>query len=291
MFRALDYRYGGSWCSEALAVQQLWGWRLLDVDCADSVRRRLLAALADLANLVGWTAFDAGRAHLAHAAFDQALDLAGAGDDVVLVSNICYRKGRMYLHYGRSQQALGAFRRGEHAAVLGGSPLMLSVLRANMAWAYAKLGDSRQANAWLCRARAAFDEADLTDIPSYMAFFGETDLMAMAGTVHNELATTVDPGYAAAAITELTDVVNSYTDAMARSKVFCQTMLATSHLIDGDADHALEVADAALTGAASLNSTRITDRLRPLWTQADQRRANANARELADRIADLHAAA
>ncbi|WP_410659282.1 hypothetical protein [Amycolatopsis sp. lyj-112] len=247
--------------------------------------------MADLTNLVGWTAFDSGRGDLAHAAFDRALDLAGAADDVVLVSNICYRKGRVFLHHGRSRQALGTFRRGEHAAASGGSSLMLSVLRANMAWAYAQLGDGRQANTWLDRARAAFDEADLTDVPPYVAFFGETDLVAMAGTVHNELATTADPGYADAAITELTEVVDSYSGAMARSKAFCLTMLATSHLINGDADHAMEVAGAALAGAASLNSTRLTDRLRPLWTQADQRRTNTDAGDLADRIADLHAAA
>ncbi len=290
-FRALDYRYGGGWCSDAVAAREMWASRLLDEDCGDSVRRRLLAALADLSNLVGWTAFDSGRPDLAHAAFDRALELAGAGDDVVLVSNICYRKGRVFLHYDRPRQALGAFRRGEHAAASGGSSLMLSVLRANMAWSYAKLGDSREARAWLGRARAAFDDADLTDVPPYVAFFGETDLVAMAGTVHNELATTADPGFAAEAITELTEVVNSYTGAMARSKAFCRTMLATSHLINGDADQAKEVADAALTGAASLNSTRITDRLRPLWAEADQRRTNADACDLADRIADLHAAA
>lgn len=290
-FRALDYRYGGGWCADAVAVQQLWASRLLDGVCGDAVRRRLSAALADLTNLVGWTAFDSGRADLAHAAFDRALDLAGAGDDVVLVSNICYRKGRVFLHYDRPRQALGVFRRGEHAAAVGGSSLMLSVLRANMAWAYAKLGDSGQAIAWLDRARAAFEEADPTDVPPYAAFFGETDLMAMAGTVHNELATTADPGYAAAAITELTHVVDSYPSAMARSKAFCLTMLATSHLVGGDADQAIQVADAALTGAASLNSTRLTDRLRPLWTQAHRRRTNTDARDLADRIAELHVAA
>ncbi|MFI7117516.1 transcriptional regulator [Amycolatopsis sp. NPDC049868] len=290
-FRALDYRYGGGWCSDAVAVQQMWASRLLAGICGDAVRRRLSAALADLTNLVGWTAFDSGRADLAHATFDRALDLAGAGDDVVLVSNICYRKGRVFLHYNEPWPALAAFRRGERVAAAGGSSLMVSVLRANMAWAYAMLGDCRQATAWLGRARAAFDEADLTDVPPYVAFFGETDLMAMAGTVHNELATTADPGYAAAAITELTEVVNSYTDAMARSKAFCLTMLATSHLVNGDADHAVEVADAALAGAASLNSTRLTDRLRPLWAQAHRRRTNADARDLADRIADLHVAA
>ncbi|MFC3452901.1 transcriptional regulator [Amycolatopsis speibonae] len=290
-FRALDYRYGGGRCSDAVAAHRLWASRLLGRDCDESVRRRLCTALADLTNLVGWTAFDDGRADLAHAAFDRALRLAGAGEDAVLVSNICYRKGRVFLHYDRPRQALGAFRRGERAAVSGGSPLMLSVLRANMAWAYARLGDSRQAIRWLGRAHAAFDESDLTDVPPYVAFFGETDLAAMAGTVHNELATTADPAYAGAAIIALTGVVDSYPCAMARSKALCLTMLATSHLVHGDADHSVRVADAVLTSAASMNSTRLADRLRPLWTQAHLRRANADARDLADRIADLRTAA
>ncbi|OXM52671.1 hypothetical protein [Amycolatopsis alba] len=290
-FRALDYRYGGGRCLAAVAAYQTRASRLLVRGCSDSVRRRLCLAVADLANLAGWTAFDAGRADLAHAAFDEALRLADAGEDAVLVSNICYRKGRVFLHHGRSRQALGAFRRGEHAAVSGGSSLMLSVLRANTAWAYAQLGDSRAALRWLGRARAAFDEADLTDVPPYAAFFGETDLAAMAGTVHNELATTSDPGHAGAAISELTGVVDSYPCGMARSKAFCLTMLATSHLVDGDADRSAEVADAVLTDAGSLKSSRLTDRLRPLWTQAHVRRANADARDLADRIADPRTAA
>ncbi|MBB5851254.1 hypothetical protein ACFQ05_38160 [Amycolatopsis umgeniensis] len=290
-FRALDYRHGGGGCSVSVAAHQVWSSRLLARDCGDSVKRRLCTALADLTNLAGWTAFDSGHADLAHTMFDRALELARAGDDDVLVSNICYRKGRVFLHHGRSRQALGAFRRGEYAAMSGGSSLMLSVLRANMAWAWAQLGESRQAGLWLSRAYAAFEKADLVTVPPYVAFFTETDLVAMAGTVHNELATTADPGFAEAAILELTDVVASYPSAMARSKAFCLTMLATSHLIDGDADHAAEVADAALAGAASLNSTRLTDRLRPLWAQAELRRADADARDLADRIADLHAAA
>ncbi|MFD5095005.1 hypothetical protein ACFWMR_30695 [Amycolatopsis thailandensis] len=290
-FRALDYRYGGGRCADAVAAHRISASRLLARDCGDSVRRRLCTALADLTNLVGWTAFDAGRADLAHAAFDGALSLASAAEDDVLVSNICYRKGRVFLHHGRSRAALGAFRRGERAAESGGSPLMLSVLRANMAWAYAQLGDSGQATRRLSRARAAFDAADPADVPPYAAFFGETDLTAMAGTVHNELAATADPSHAGAAISELTDVVASYPREMARSKAFCLTMLATSHLVDGDADRSVEVADSVLAGAASLNSARLTDRLRPLWAQAHLRRANADARDLADRIADLRTAA
>ncbi|MFD8492084.1 hypothetical protein [Amycolatopsis sp. NPDC059657] len=283
-FRALDYRYGGGWCSEAVAAQLSWGYRMLAADCSDSVRERLCVALADLTSVAGWTSFDAGQSDAAHARFDRALDLARAGGDEVLASNILYRKGRVFLHHDAALDALEMFRLGERAAEDGGSMLMLSVLCANEAWAYAKLGDRDLALASLGRASDAFERSDGAVAPVWARFFGETDLTAMAGTVHTELAVTLDSSYASAAITELTKVVKSYGCSMARSKSFCLVMLATSHLLEGDVDQAAAVADDALAKALTLKSSRFMDRLTPLKKAADCRSDNPDVRALAERI-------
>ncbi|MFE0021989.1 transcriptional regulator [Amycolatopsis sp. NPDC059021] len=290
-FRALDYRYGGGWCRDAVAAQLNWALRLLDADCSSAVRAALCSALADLAGLAGWTAFDSGRHVVAHAWLDHAAGLAGESGDDALLSNIRYRQGRVFLHHDAPREALGAFGRGVVAAESGGCTLMLSVLYANQAWAYAKLADPRPALAALGRAVDAFERADASDAPASAQFFGETDLAAMAGTVYVELAEAVDTVYAAMAVNELTRVVARYGDGMARSRSLCLTMLATSHLLSEDVDEAVAIADRALTEAMALNSRRFRDRLVPLERQARLRQANPAAQELADHVAEFRTAA
>ncbi|GAA4548273.1 transcriptional regulator [Amycolatopsis samaneae] len=290
-FRALDYRYGGGWCRDAVAAQLGWALRLLDADCSAAVRAALCSALADLAGLAGWTAFDSGRPVVAHAWLDRAVALATEGADDALLSTLRYRQGRVFLHHDAPHEALESFGRGVAAAESGGCVLMLSVLAANQAWAHAKLGDVRPALAALGRAADAFERADAADAPASARFFGETDLAAMAGTVYVELAAAADAAYAAMAVSELTRVVARYGDGMARSRSLCATMLATSHLIAEDVDEAAVTADRALTEAMTLNSQRFRDRLAPLERQARLRRANPAARDLAGRVAEFRAAA
>ncbi len=281
--RALDYQFGGGACRDAVVAQLSWAQRLLGASGKDDVRQRLYRALGDLQNLAGWTTFDVGLLDSSRSHFASALEFAKQSGDSSLLSNIMYRIGRVYLHRGEANDALKWFQLGQIAAQDSGSELAVAVLCGNEAWAYAMLGDDVQAKKMLDRSRDELARANLAEAPDWARFYNETDMYAMTGTVHNELAA-FDPRHAATAISAFGQALARYDDAMSRSQAFSLTMLATSHLRQGDVDHGVHVGRKALMLASAVKSQRVTDRLEPLEIEAARRSYNADSRDLSNLI-------
>jgi len=288
--RALDYQYGGGFCRDAVVAQLSWGQQMLEASGAELVKSRLYVALADLHSLAGWTSFDTGLVDSARGHFANALDLAKQGDNNPLVANVLYRMGRVYLHQHAPNDALKLFQLGQIAAQESGSELAISVLCANQAWAYAMMGNEEQAVKLLGRTKDEFARADITSAESWVQFFNETDVYAMIGTVHTALAIEGKLEHTKYAIPALTRAFEAYGDDMARSKTFNLSALAVNHLLEGDIDQGAKVGGKALDAAEGLKSARIKDRMEPLKVEAERRRNNTDARDLADRINAFYAA-
>lgn len=287
--RSLDYQYGGGFCRDAVVAQLSWGQQMLGSSGPEHVKQRLHIALADLHNLAGWTSFDIGLVDSARNHFGKALELAKAGQSEQLVANILYRMGRVYLHNDLPGDALKMFQLGQIAAQESGSGLAVAVICANQAWAYAMMEHEEQAMKLIGRTRDEFARANLSEAADWVRFFNETDVYAMVGTVHTVLAYTGHPKHTQYAIPALTRAVESYGEDMARSKSFMMSALATNHLLDGDIDHGVKVGHAALDLAEHLKSNRVKDRMKPLKNEAEKRRNNTHARELAENIGRLYA--
>ncbi|RZQ62219.1 helix-turn-helix transcriptional regulator [Amycolatopsis suaedae] len=288
--RALDYQYGGGFCRDAVVAQLSWGQQMLEASGAELVKSRLYVALADLHSLAGWTSFDTGLFDSARGHFANALDLAKQGDNNPLVANVLYRMGRVYLHQHAPNDALKLFQLGQIAAQESGSELAISVLCANQAWAYAMMGNEEQAVKLLGRTKDEFARADIASAESWVQFFNETDVYAMIGTVHTALAIEGKLEHTKYAIPALTRAVEAYGDDMARSKTFNLSALAVNHLLEGDIDQGAKVGGKALDAAEGLKSARVKDRMEPLKVEAERRRNNTDARDLADRINAFYAA-
>ncbi|MFY9806757.1 MAG: helix-turn-helix transcriptional regulator [Pseudonocardiaceae bacterium] len=278
--RALDYQFGGGACRDAVVAQLSWAQRLQGSSGTEEVRLRLLRALADLQNLAGWTTFDVGLLDSSRNHFATALELAKQSGDSSLMSNIMYRIGRVYLHHGEANDALKWFQLGQIAAQDSGSELAVAVLCGNEAWAYAMMGEEIQAMKLLGRSRDELARANLNEAPDWARFYNDTDMYAMIGTVHNELAA-VDPRHAAVAIPAFGEALARYDDGMGRSQAFNLTMLATSYLRYGEVDQGVQIGRKALAMAAAVKSTRVTDRLKPLEIEAGRRSTNQDSRDLA----------
>lgn len=288
--RGRDYRHGGGSCYAAVLDRLAWGHKLLGVWASDRVTTALQVALADLHNLAGWICFDTGRVADAHTHFQQALTLARYSHHNALIANIHYRIGRVHLHNHAPDQALTQFHLGRAAAQACGSDHALAILSVNQAWAHATMGAADQTLRLLDQSREAFAGADLGHTPGWAAFFDETDLSAMVGTVHAELAQTVHPRHTRSAVPALSYAATRFTEAMARSKTFTLISLATCHFLDGDTDHATTIGTQAVELATTLTSTRAADRMRPLHHQADKHRDNPDAHHLAHLITTFAAA-
>src|SRR3977135_797669 len=268
--RALDYQFGGGACRDAVIAQLSWAQRLLGASGKEEVRLRLFRALGDLQNLAGWTTFDVGLLDSSRSYFAFALEFAKQSGDLGLMSNIMYRIGRVYLHHGGANDALQWFQRGQIAAHDSGSELAIAVLYGNEAWAYAMMGDDVQATKLLGWSWDELARANLAEAPGWARFYNETDMYAMIGTVHNELSA-FDPRHAALAIPAFDQALARYDDSMARSQAFTLTMLATSHLRQGDVEYGVLVGRKALILASAVSSRRVTDRLQQLQIEAARR--------------------
>lgn len=255
--RSVDYQYGGGACRDAVVVRIYWAQQLLTAEASETVRARLLSAVADLHNLAGWTSFDCGQVGAAYHHFDRALDLARHDED--LTTNIVYRRGRVHLHHGAPGDALAYFQRGAFA------PLASSIMYLNEAWAYARQSRSAEALRALGKAHDSFASADPERAPDWVRFHDETDLTAMTGTIHAELGDT------RLAIPALSAAIEGFGPAMARSGTFCLIALASCHFLDGDLDEGQAVGLRAVSAAEELRSERVWDRLRPMAQAAATR--------------------
>jgi tetratricopeptide (TPR) repeat protein len=290
-FRALDYRYGGGSCRDAVQLLLPYAELMLLGVMPEPVAFRLCTAVADLYNLSGWASFDEGRPGVGLAGFGRALELARIAGNDELVANVCYRIGRLYLHYDAVEEAASQFERGQAAAGRTTSMLARAILSANLAWAQARRGDAAAALALLHAARDAFAAAGPVPAPPWSAFFGETDLAAMIGTVHVELALNVDVCYGGAAIDSLTTAVDGYGPAMTRSRSLTQIWLATGHALTGELDQAVRIADTVIETATELRSERTKQRMSPLAAAVARYPGNADARDILHRIDRLRGVA
>ncbi|MGW5743425.1 hypothetical protein [Amycolatopsis sp. NPDC003861] len=304
VLRALDYRQGGGFCRDAVQVVKTASLLLHWGTVPDPLRARLYTVLADVHNLLGWTEFDIGRDEPARRRFERALDIAAVAGNDSLIANIRYRLGRVHLHRHQVLReargeaanraavdgALAEFARGRAAARRSDSRRALAILAANEAWACAMAGDEHSALTRLEEAEAAFATADSWPEPRpWEAFFRETDMAAMRGTVLTELATAAAARYSGAAITQLTAAADRYGADMARSRSLTLIMLAQNHALRGDVDEATRIGGEAVDLAGTVGSVRPKDRLAPLERLLTHHRSDPAAQSLADRIAHYRA--
>ena len=266
--RALDYRYGGGACRDAVIAQTRWVNKLLHADATDALRRRLHITLADLHNLAGWTSLDVGLYRPARRHFAEAITQARQAGEPSLLANVLYRTGRLHLHRGLTVHALRFFQLGQIAARDAADPLAVAVLSANEAWAYGMLGDATQADGSLHRARQEYARAEAASAAPWVRFFGPADLDATTGMVHLGLAAADAPAAKLDTAREsLTASLAARGPDMARSRAFELTALATACLYDHDPGEGIPLARQVTELVGELRSARVIDRLAPLIDQ------------------------
>ncbi|WP_089950797.1 hypothetical protein [Lentzea xinjiangensis] len=278
--RALDYEYGGGACRDACVALLNWATPLLDAGSSGRVLHRLQVAIADLHNLAGWASFDMGLLQSAHLHFGRAMALARESGNSALEANIHYRMGRVHLHYELPEDALSCFRHGLPLAQSSGSTLAVSILHANEAWAFAKMGAEKQALRQFARAQEEFDRAETEDAPPWARFFDLADLISIGGMVHTELARTCDVKYARTAIPLLTRAISSAGGDASRSQSFRLAALAVNYLVQNEPEQAREIGEQAIEVSGPIRSIRTRDRMRPLKQETDRLRGNEAADEL-----------
>ncbi len=252
-FRRLDNKFGGGH-AHGLAAHYL-NSNVLPIlregSCTDEVGRRLFGAAAQLAHLIGWTAYDTENHGSAELYFRNALEFSAAVGDVAFGGEILAAKSHHAIHLHRPKEALQLARASANAANAAAIPALRAEACALEANAYAVLGDKRACVSSLDRAEIAFDLIRTEDTPDWLHYLDECYLAARFAHCFRDLE---DWSHAR----EFASRAAGLNATLTRSHAFNTIVLATTY-IETDVDYACHIGSQVLNVAASLQSSRIVN--------------------------------
>ncbi|WP_245192832.1 helix-turn-helix domain-containing protein [Amycolatopsis alba] len=228
------------------------------VKCADyseAVGRRLLVAVGELSQLVGWVASDAGYfLEARHVYLDGVSAARDAGDRTLagqLLSTLSYQMANVGNPADAALLAKSAVK-GAHDA----PPIAKALLLERVAWASARSRDAESA----LRAMDAVDDAYESRSagigePEWVYWLNRDEIDVMAGRCFIEIG---QPDRAAPL---LSHAIDAYDSEHAREVALYRTWLAESLARAGELDAARDVIEKARSTSAGINSARLTRRV------------------------------
>lgn len=257
----LDFQLGGGHVRELL----LYYFRsqvmpLLGALPATGRRRDLFSAVAELAQMLGWSAYDAGRHGAAQRYFVHGLRLARAAEDDLLGARLLSNLSHQANYLGDFQNAVQLARAAQSAARDNASPVTTSMLHAMEARALASLGDLRGCAGALHRAEEALDRGGRGDDPDWIRYFDRAELAGEAAHCYRDLRR---PGqtreFGALAVADV--------NTPPRTRAFINMVTAMGMLHEGLLDEAVEAARQAVPASRS-------DPIKPISALRERLRAN-----------------
>lgn len=282
LFRRLDNRFGGGHARQAL-VQYLNTdiAEMINGSYTDAVGRELFGAAAELTRLAGWMAYDIGLHGLAQRHFIQALRLAQAAGDRVFGGYVLATMSRQATYLGHGREAVQLGRAASHGAGPAASPTARAIFHAVQARGHGVLGEQRECVRSLRRAEGALGESAGAENPDWATFFDEAQLYDEFGHCFRDLG----EGQQAVRFAERS--LSLRAEGYARSRAFCQTVLAVGHLQRGDLEAGCAVGTDAVRAAGKLRSVRGAEYIRDLQRRFAPHRGHPLVRAFDARAGEL----
>lgn len=281
-FRAWDNAHGGGLAREAVFAQLRWCARLLRADCPEPQRPQLFSAVAELAGVAGFMAFDACAHADARRAFGFSLRCAEESGDWHMRAATLSMMARQAIWCGQPDDGLTYVETAlvrsdrltatEHAS--------LHTLRAR---ALAKLFRPQETYAAVSAADEAFARADPAEDPVWMAFYDHAQHQGDTGHALWDLSIA---GRRTQAAPRLAYAVAHHGNEYARSRTMSTIKLAGLTMATGDPREAAAIGHKALDEVGRLRSHRAIGEVRDLHRFAARHSDVVEATELRDRITE-----
>ncbi|MBE1485214.1 sporulation protein [Plantactinospora soyae] len=270
MFMQLDFQYGGGHARSALAqyftAEVL---PLLDGKFTESVGKRLFSAASEVAQLLGWTAYDAGRHGLAQRYLIQALRLAQAGQDRVMGSRILSNLSHQANYLGRFTEAAQLARAAQEGGKETASATVMTMLLSMEARALAGSGDEKACAAVLVGAETIFGRRKPSDDPPWIDYFDEAELAGEMAHCFRDLR---KPKLAQEFVGKAVALSDP---SYVRTLAFMRLVLCASCIHELDLERAAGAGIEAITLAGSLKSERYLRYIRDLCNDLAPHRSSA----------------
>ena len=285
MFLGLDFRYGGGHARSALAqyfAQDVMP--LLNGSYVADVGTQLYSAAAEVAELLGWTAYDLGRHGLAQRYLVQSLRLAQAANDRTLAARVMASLSHQANYLGRYQIAAQLARAAQEGARMTASPAAMTMFLAMEARALAGAGDQRAVSNLLHEAEVTFERCDVTSEPEWIRYFDHAELAGEAAHCFRDLRIPLRTHEFVSRAVELTD------PAYARTLAFVRLVQAAAHVHQGEPERAAAIAADVVEQAGPLKSERYLRYLRDLLADLESHGSLAEVDKFVQLVRQRHPA-
>jgi hypothetical protein len=246
----LDFQFGGGHMRRMLLVY--WNTEIVPAlrqRYTGVILRDVMSAAAEAAELLGWSAYDAGRHGAAQRYFVQGLRLAREANDRLMGGHLLADLSHQANYLGNFSEAI-QFARAAQASTTGeASATVSSMFLAMEARALASIGDVRACAAVLHRAEQAFDQSNPSEDPEWISYFDAWELAGEAAHCFRDLS---QPRETQLFVAQAIDPIRT----PPRTRAFIDMVSAAGLLRASDLDQAISIATDAVTRAGSLQSTR-----------------------------------
>ncbi len=244
--------------------------------------RKLHIALAELGQLAGWAAYDAGQQSLAQRYYIAALRAAHSADDRPLGAHILGSMALQAVDEGHPAEAVTLIESAFAGTRGQATPRLLAELHIRQAYALGTMHDVSACSAAISQARAHVEPRD--DDPTWLYWVSPADITSCAGDCLLQL------GQADRAAKLIAEGVDLYDESFARDRQLFSVRLADALARPGtqrDLDAAASRGIAAIRLAEGLDSNRSVDLLRDLYHQMTPHAKVPAVREFLDQARGL----
>jgi transcriptional regulator with XRE-family HTH domain len=292
-FRRSDFAHGGGLCRAAAIAQLHQVRRLEDAACSPEVHTRLLVAIAELASIAGWMAYDVEDHDAARRLWTYALDTARRAEDHPRSADLCVDvlldMAHQSLHLGRPREALHFVQLGSATAANRRHPVSAitqGYISAVLGWCRASLGEAEPTHRAISQSQDLYATADPSTSPPWAWFVTDAEIAAQQGHALYLLSLS-HPQFAPNAIERLAGAANDYGAGYERSRAVLLPPLAAAYFQAGDVESGVATGYDAVTAISGLSSTRGYARLRVVDAVAEP---FTRTPEVAELRAHIHAA-
>lgn len=224
----------------------------------EPVRREIFSAAAELAQILGWSAYDAGRHPAAIRYFIQGLRLAEEGADQLMGARLMANLSHQANFVRRFDDAVMYARAAQSALRGHNSPSVETMAVMMEARGLASLADEKGTAASIHRAEQLFERRH-GDEPAWIGYYDPAELAGDASHCWRDLQ--IAPQTKTFVAEALTD------DTPPRTRAFIQMVAADGSLVAGDLEEAGTLAAAAVINGGDLRSARYLSYLHDFYTR------------------------
>jgi transcriptional regulator with XRE-family HTH domain len=284
-FDQWDMTRGGGLSVDAAMGQLNWAATLLDRGTfgAQDVRARMCSALAHLASVAGWSAYDAGMHAEARRALALGVHAAAEGADWPLRALLLSGLARQAITLSQPHQALELLSLARYGADGTATPATRAMLHVVTARAHGWAGNSQDCLRQIGTAEDVYVTPTEHADPAWIRYYIPAQLAGDSGCAAYDAAQH-DPALRPAALQRLTTAAEQYGPRWPRSAALCLSRAATIHFDSAELEAAVPIGHAFADIAADIASTRLIEDQETLIAHAAPFSQSADVVDLTERL-------